>query len=319
MTKWKTINKYINIPYPVFAGLCAFVLFFLIFAVPTFGDFSPDSNYVNFKDAAELKKYMQWHPNRTPLVSAHRGGPMKGFPENALQTFDNTMKFGPCLIECDVRMTKDGIPVLIHDRTLERTTTGNGNVKDKTLAELNKLFLKDQSGRITHYKIPTLDDTLKWAKGRAILTLDVKPNVPYKKIIQLIRKHKVEGHIIIIAYSIENVKTIHRLAPDLMISGNARGKKTVEKLLGSGVPMENLCAFVGVSEPAREIYNIIHKKGIRTILGTMHNLDNRAAVRGISVYRKLFQNGADILSTDNVPLAMKAIKDLKNIPPSKQN
>lgn len=77
-----------------------------------------------------------------PLVSAHRGGPQPGYPENCLATFENTLHHTFAIMEVDPRYTKDGQIVLHHDDTLGRTTTGRGKVSDFTLAELKALRLK---------------------------------------------------------------------------------------------------------------------------------------------------------------------------------
>lgn len=63
-----------------------------------------------------------------PFVSAHRGGAQKGFPENCIATFENTLRHTFAIMEIDPRYTKDGAIVVHHDATLERTTTGKGRV-----------------------------------------------------------------------------------------------------------------------------------------------------------------------------------------------
>ncbi|MCP4154151.1 MAG: glycerophosphodiester phosphodiesterase family protein [bacterium] len=275
------------------------------------GDKEAKANYRTFKDAAALRAYLTWKPDRQPLISAHRGGPMENYPENAIETFEYVLKYGPCLIECDVSITKDGKLVMMHDETLDRTTNGKGLVSDHTLAELRKLHLIANNKTKTTYRIPTFGEVLEWAKGRSVLTVDVKKGVDYSRIVGAIREHKAEGHAVVIVYRLEDILKVHKLAPDLMISASARGIKGAEKLLASNVPLENICAFVGVYEPDLKVYEMLHKKGIYTVLGTMHNLDNKAAARGYSVYSGLYKNGADILSTANVPLVSKAIKNSK--------
>jgi glycerophosphoryl diester phosphodiesterase len=268
------------------------------------------SNYRSFVGAKELHAYLKWYPGKEPLISAHRGGPEAGFPENAVETFENALQYGPCLIECDVRISKDGHLVMMHDETLDRTTNGSGAVSDHTLAELKELFLKDNNKKNTTYHIPTFGEVLKWAVGRAILTVDVKRDVTFEQVISEIREHQAEGHTVVIVYNHDDLLKVHQLAPDLMISASALGLTGVKTLLSTGVPPKNICAFVGVYEPPREVYEILHQKGISSILVTSHNLDNKAAARGIRVYQELFRNGADILSTDNVPLVSRAIKEL---------
>lgn len=295
-------------------NILVLLILILVLCVPVWGQEypgPPQVNYRSFANAGELKAYMKWRPGKEPLISAHRGGPMNGFPENAVETFENALRCGPCIIECDVRLSKDGKPVMMHDATLDRTTNASGTVSDHTLAELKTFFLKDPGNKITRYRIPTLGEVLQWARGHAVLMLDLKYTSDYRQVIDEIRKYKTEGHVIFITYNDEQLKTVHRLAPDLMISANTRGVKNVERLFSTGVPAESLCAFVGVYEPDPKVYQLLHQKGISAILGTMHNLDNKAAVKGIRVYQNLYHNGADILSTDNVPLVSKAIKKWK--------
>lgn len=285
--------------------------FMLLLALTlTNGILAPQTSGLSFSSSSDLHRYLAWHPDREPLISAHRGGPMMGFPENALETFQHSLNYGPVLIECDVRLSKDGQPVLIHDSTLDRTSTGSGNVSNYSLARLKQFFLKDPYGNITAFRIPTLAETLDWAVNRAVLTLDVKKGVPFETIIRLIKAHNAGGHAVIITYNLLDAMRIHRLAPDLMISASVTGVTGVEKLFASGIPAANLLVFVGVSEPAPLVYQLLHQKGIRTILGTMHNLDNKAKARGFHVYSQLFTNGADILSTDNVPMVSAAIKQM---------
>jgi len=294
-----------------------FTIFILILAVlwgfhpaaaATVDTSGSNPNYRSFANARELRAYMKWHAARKPLISAHRGGPMGNFPENAVETFENALKYGPCLIECDVQVTKDGHLVMMHDNTLDRTTTGKGKVSHHTLAQIKKLFLKDTGNKITGFRVPTLAEVLGWAVGRAVLTIDVKvkDGISFERVISEIREYNAEGHAIIIVYDIEDMLKVHRLAADLMISAAVNGIKGAEKLFAAGVPAENLIAFVGVYEPEIRVYEMLHEKGIRSVLGTMHNLDNKAVARGVSVYRQLFQNGADILSTDHVALVSRA-------------
>jgi glycerophosphoryl diester phosphodiesterase len=286
------------------------ILFSILLFLGNRCDETVKSNYRSFESAEELQAYLKWHPGKEPLISAHRGGPEAGFPENAIETFENVLRYGPCLIECDVRISKDGHLVMMHDETLDRTTTGSGKVSDHTLAELKELFLKDNNNKPTTYRIPTFAEVLQWAVERTVLTVDVKRDVSLKQIVSEIREHKAEGHAVVIVYNHEDLLKVHRLAPDLMISASALGIMGVKALLSADVPAVNICAFVGVYEPPRDVYEMLHQKGISTILVTSHNLDNKAAARGIRVYQELYRNGADILSTDNVPLVSKAIKEL---------
>ncbi|HDR04718.1 MAG TPA: glycerophosphodiester phosphodiesterase family protein [Candidatus Marinimicrobia bacterium] len=268
-------------------------------------------NYRAYSSASDLKSAMSWHNGVEPMISAHRGGPMSGFPENAIETFENSLTYAPCIIECDIRVTRDGHLVLMHDATIDRTTNGKGTVSSLTLDQLKLYRLVDENGRQTDFQIPTLKETLIWAKGKTILMLDIKQDVEASHVVNMVREMQAEAFSIIITYNWGQVEEIHALAPDLMISASVNSYETAQMIFSSGTPMENFLFFVGIYEPELSIYNLAHLRGIRTILGTMHNLDNKAAVKGISVYQQLYQNGADILSTDNVPLVAEAIKAMK--------
>ncbi len=105
------------------------------------------------------------------LVAAHRGDWFWA-PENSLRGFQNCIEMGVDIIELDVRMSKDDVPVIIHDLTLERTTTGKGNVADWTLDSLKTLYLKDATGFITQERIPTLEEVMNFTKGKILIYLD---------------------------------------------------------------------------------------------------------------------------------------------------
>src|SRR5690606_8736120 len=156
-----------------------------------------------------------------PLVSAHRGGSAKGFPENCLETFERAVSFGPAIIETDIAMTFDLVLVLMHDDELDRTASGTGFVSEYTNSVLQEFFLKDYQKTKTSYKIPTLDEALQWGKGKVVYTLDVKRGVPYEKVIESIRKNNAEAYSIVITYNANQALAFHKLAPDIWLSVSA--------------------------------------------------------------------------------------------------
>ncbi len=254
--------------------------------------------HLKFKDIRDLQKFLTWSPSRVPLVSCHRGGPVPGFPENAIETFANSTKHQPSVIECDAGFTKDSVLVMLHDDRLERTTTGSGDLNDRLFADLKNVRLKDNDGKVTRYHIPTLDAVLKWGRDKVLFTLDIKRGVPYKNLINAVRRNRAEAYSIIITYNANQAAEVHKLAPDLMISASVKSREDLERLNSMGVPNNRIVAFVGVAQPDRTLCDYLHSKGIFCILGTMGNLDNKAKARGEDVYSGLIEAGADILSSD---------------------
>lgn len=108
-----------------------------------------------------------------PLVLAHRGASAYA-PENTLAAFNLAFELGADGIELDVSLTRDGIPVVIHDDTVDRTTNGRGAVNQFTLAELQHL---DASNRMEKYrgeKIPTLEQVLRAVSPRGLVNIEIK-------------------------------------------------------------------------------------------------------------------------------------------------
>ena len=107
---------------------------------------------------------------------AHRGAPMaSNEPENSLPAFKASKKLGFKIVETDLQLTKDGQWVIMHDYTLERTSTGKGTVKSKSLNHIKKLSLKGSKNE--NLSIPTLDDFLSFCSSEGLIPiLDIKPN-----------------------------------------------------------------------------------------------------------------------------------------------
>ncbi len=115
----------------------------------------------------------------TPPVSAalvvigHRGNPVEA-PENTLASLHSAFAAGSDLVELDIRLTRDGVPIVMHDETVDRTTSGQGAVAGLTLAELKALDAGAwKDARFAGERIPTLAEALLAAQGKGRLLLDV--------------------------------------------------------------------------------------------------------------------------------------------------
>jgi predicted AlkP superfamily pyrophosphatase or phosphodiesterase/glycerophosphoryl diester phosphodiesterase len=263
---------------------------------------------LKFNNVTELQQFLSWSPRRYPLISAHRGGPQKGFPENAIETFENSIRYQPLVIECDIALSKDSALVMMHDDRLDRTSTSTGPIGDYTLEQLKQLKLKDDEGTVTDFKIPTLDEVLQWGKDKVIYTLDVKKGVPYSKVIEAVRRNKAESYSVIITYNTSQAAEVYQLAPDLMISASVSNKEALDRLAALGIPDNRLVAFIGTKEADSSLYSLLHSRHIQCILGTMGNLDRQATARGDKMYYDYVSRGADILSSDRPIEAGKSIQ-----------
>ncbi|MGK6352018.1 glycerophosphodiester phosphodiesterase family protein [Parapedobacter sp. DT-150] len=259
---------------------------------------------LSFASADELKAFFRYDPQHAPLISAHRGGGGVGFPENSVVTFEHTLRHTPAIIEIDPRYTKDSAIVLLHDDTLTRMTTGSGRVADHTLAELQRLYLLDRTGKTTPFRVTTLDEAFEWAKGKTVLVLDQK-GIPAVERAKLIAAHRAHAYAMLIAYTLADAKAVYAYDPDIVMEVFIPDRKALEAYLSSGIPTENLVAFVTQTEPKDpSIFEALHQRGIRAMRGTSFALDrlykagklNRGQLH--KGYRDLIGSGADIQETD---------------------
>lgn len=119
------------------------------------------------------KSYEYLRSNKTDyvLVAAHRGD-WQYAPENSLLSLQHDIYWGVNLIETDIRLTKDGHLVMMHDYTVDRTTNGKGKICDLTLDEIRKLRLMNNFGQMTDMQVPTFEEYIQLAKGKVLLYLD---------------------------------------------------------------------------------------------------------------------------------------------------
>lgn len=274
-----------------------------------------ETNYISVPDG-ELDDFLSYRDERTlPLVSAHRGGgAYTGFPENAIQSFEYILRYTPAIIECDVAMTKDSVLILLHDNTLDRTTTCTGQVAQSNWNDIQSCYLEDNKGRETPFKVPTFEQTLAWSKNKAVLTVDVKRGVPFREIINRIEQYEAEDYAAVITYNLQDAKLLYDSNPNLMLSISISDETKLQETLQTGIPPKNIIAFTGTRAPSPDLNKKLHELGILTIFGTLGSLDKQAAAssrkKSIEMYRQYIEDGVDILATDRPIEAAKAIRKL---------
>jgi len=284
----------------VFAVVLLFALSAAIAEEPSAGLHAVDA-----RTPQGLRELFAFDGDALPLLSAHRGGAAKGFPENCIATFEHTLRHCWSMLEIDLRYTKDHVLVLNHDPTLERTTNGTGRVADYTLEELKRLRLKDREGNLTEYRMPTLDEAMEWARGKTILVLD-KKDVPVPDVVRKIEEHHAEAYAMLMAYNFAEVAACHALNRNIMMEIMVGNRERLAAFEKTGVPWRNVIVFVGHTPPQEAgLCDLIHAKGARCMGGTSRNIDRRF-LRGQASsmeslepdYRALLKMGVDVIETD---------------------
>jgi len=131
-----------------------------------------------------------------PIVIAHRGnsGPA---PACTMEAIRQAVELGAYMIELDVRLSSDGIPVIIHNSTVDETTDGSGAVSSFSLAQLKKLDAgswKDK--RYAGERIPTLMEVLEYSSGKVYLSLDLKDEATVPALVRAVQEADMVSSVV---------------------------------------------------------------------------------------------------------------------------
>lgn len=119
------------------------------------------------KKAVSLSRF----PDDKVMVVSHRAD-WRDAPENSVWAIRKAIEKGADMVEIDLALTKDSVLILMHDKTIDRTTTGKGKPSDYTLKEIKEFYLRDGLGVKTQMKVPTLEEALDETQGKILVNLD---------------------------------------------------------------------------------------------------------------------------------------------------
>lgn len=148
---------------------------------------------------AELRQMLEDPDDERVMVVAHRACWRLG-PENSLQAIHECVRLGVDMIEIDVRRSKDGHLMLMHDDTVDRMTDGSGPIEEMTLDGIQELRLKEGAGgedaALTEKRVPTLEQALLAVKGKILVNLDMKADL-YSQSLELLEKTGTTEQVLI--------------------------------------------------------------------------------------------------------------------------
>lgn len=139
---------------------------------------------------------------------AHRGASAYE-PENTLRSFERAIELKADMIELDVRQTIDGHLVVIHDKTVDRTTDAQGPVSLKTLSEIKELNAGNGE------RIPTLNEVLDLGRGRTKFVLEIKENGIEDKVVDVISRNELFDEAFVVSFKSNRLKMIKQLEPKI--------------------------------------------------------------------------------------------------------
>mgnify|MGYP001287870746 CR=1 FL=1 len=267
---------------------------------------------IKTRSEKDLQEFFRYTGKDAPLISGHRGCQIEGYPENSIESMEYTLRHTPAFFEIDPRLTKDSVIVLLHDATLDRTTTGTGKLSDYTWEEVKQLKLKDKYGNVTPYRIPTLEEAINWARGKTILNLD-KKDVPFEMIAAIIRRLNAGSFVMVTVHNAKQAKFYYDDDPNRMMSAHIKTEKAMREFEKAGIPWKNMIVYLGPENKPeiKQLYDSLHARGVMCFLSAAPKYDKLSTPEErAEAYREVFRQGADILETDLPVEAAAAVKDL---------
>jgi glycerophosphoryl diester phosphodiesterase len=207
-----------------------------------------------------------------PLVIAHRGDSAHR-PENTLASIAGALEVGATLVEIDVQLTRDGHVVVIHDPTLERTTSGHGDVREMTLAEVRAVsagYPSQFGERWAGERVPTLGEALGLLHGRARALIEIKAeSVTDEETGGLealtaaeIRHAGMADRVALISFDQRAIRRLRRLAPDLT-RGRLFGRTSADEVLACASEAGCELVMPHKSQLGDELVARVHAAGLK--------------------------------------------------------
>lgn len=159
--------------------------------------------------------------NKRPFIMAHRGNRVK-FPENTLPAFIQAVEDKADIIETDLHLCADGEFMCIHDSTVDRTTNGEGLVRQKSLKELKLLSILDSHSNVTNLKIPTLTEMTQVIPEGVALALELKTDRflepdTCSMLAKLLESNHILDRTICLSFSMERIRSVKKEIPSMPI------------------------------------------------------------------------------------------------------
>ena len=245
-----------------------------------------------------------------PIVVAHRGASSTR-PENTIPSFEEALRLGAGIVEFDVRLSRDGVPVVIHDPAVDRTTDGTGLVHELSAAELSSLNAGTEAEPTP---VPTLAEVLRCMSGRAAIAVEIK-NIPGEPAFEPTRETIVEavhtelerqrfdGAVLVVSFNPSSIAASKLVAPDVPTGFLTTDLVPPREALAYAASAGHDMVLPGTraSIPAGPSFvDEVHASGLR--LGTW-------TVDDPETLRMLLDRGFDAVATNDPRMALAVLED----------
>ena len=238
-----------------------------------------------------------------PIVIGHRGFSAR-YPENTLLSFRKAVELGVDGVELDVRLSKDGMAVLMHDATVDRTTNGIGAVADLTWEQLRTLGAGSwKAEEFANERIPLLGDVLNALPAELMVHVEIKPEGITPTVARVIRDMNAEDRVTICSFHASVIADAVKLlpsAPRILIAGAEAGKDMdafkafIRRALEHGANAISV-HYAGI-QPAFVRY--AHQRAVPVIAWTINDGETLA---------RMLDMGEDTIVSDHPDMVLKAL------------
>lgn len=237
-------------------------------------------------------------------ITAHRGSSFFA-PENTLKGIEMSITQMADFAEIDVHETSDGTVVLLHDDNLKRTTDFNSKIWDITYEDVSKLDAGSWfSGEFAGEKVPTLDEVIKYAKGKINLNIEIKassyePDL-VSSVVKIIEDNNFEDNCVVTSFSYSVIKKVKQLNPSVktgLISSMILGNYSISSSAD--------CMSINYLYITKESVEEMHKNGIKVIAWTVNNKDTM---------KRMLDYGVDNIISDNPVVAREVVYSNRQTP-----
>ncbi len=266
---------------------------FIFYVFLSFGQGAVDQIRKDFLDAK----------SSIVLVAAHRAAHIH-YPENSLPAIQEAIRLGVDIVELDVKVTKDGVAILMHDETIDRTTTGSGKPSDYTLEELKKFSLVHKK-ETTNEQIPTFEEALKLVKNNIMVDIDLKTG-QLDPIIEAIKNQACEDHVFFFDNDYNALQYIKNSDVEFMLMPRAYSYEMADSAI---VRFNPEVVHIDFSFYNQKVIDLIKSNNARVWINALGGIDPRLGTKKEdSSMDKILKYNANIIQTDQPKLLLEALR-----------
>jgi glycerophosphoryl diester phosphodiesterase len=278
-------------------------MFKRIVLVPIVALFSSVAVYGQQVD--KIKKNFLDANSSVVLVASHRAV-HHVLPENSIPAVKEAIRLGVDIAEIDVKVSKDGVPFLMHDSKLDRTTNGKGDPEGLTFKQLRKLRLV-VDGKKTEEKIPSLEEVLKVAKGNILVDLDLKSD-KINPIVEVVRKTGTGGIVFFFDSDYAMLAKVDSMDREFMLMPRAYSYAMADSAIARFKPE---VVHIDPKFYTPEVIQLIKQNGARSWINTLGKLDQDIRDgKARETLEVLLKSGVNIIQTDEPELLLKTLASM---------